>query len=57
MRITIYKTPKEYESIEFHPHKLDKIREACYNMNIKWYTISYTDKEYEEYERFSKINN
>ncbi len=57
MRITIYKSPKEYESIDFPPHKLDKIREACYNMNIKWYTISYTDKEYEEYERFSKINN
>ena len=52
MRITIYRI-KEYESIDFHAHKADKIREACYNMNIKWYTISYTDKEYEEYERFS----
>ena len=57
MRITIYKNPKEYESIDFPPHKLDKIKEACYNMNIKWYTISYTDKEMKEYERLSKRHN
>ena len=57
MRITIYKSPKEYESIDFPPHKLDKIKEACYNMNIKWYTISYTETEMIEYERLSKRHN
>jgi len=57
MRITIYKGPKNYMSFDFPALELDKIREICYSMNIKWYTISYTDKEYKEYEQFSKGHN
>jgi len=41
----------------FVPQELDKIKQLCYSMGIKWYTISYTEKEQKEYERFFKINN
>ena len=57
MRITIYKRYNEYTSLDFPPDKLDIIRQSCYSMNIKWYTISYTDKEMIEYERLSKRHN
>ena len=57
MRITIYKRYNEYTSIDFPPHKLDIIKQSCYSMGIKWYTISYTEKERLEYERFSQTNN
>ena len=56
MRITIYKQRK-YESYDFKPQELDKVKDFCYNNNIKYYTISYNDKEIIEYERLSKRNN
>ena len=57
MMITIYKGYNNYFSHSFPSKDLDKIKKACYDIGIKWYTISYTDKEYEEYERFSKRHN
>jgi len=57
MMITIYKGYNNYFTHSFPSKDLDKIKKACYDIGIKWYTISYTDKEYEEYERFSKRNN
>jgi len=56
MMITIYKDRK-YMTHQFPPQELDKIRKECYSMGIKWYTISYNEKEIMEYERLSKINN
>ena len=57
MRITIYKGPNNYMTHDFKPTELDKIKEICYTMNIKFYTISYTDKEKNEYEQLSKRHN
>lgn len=54
--ITLYKN-KNTLSHSFPAKELDKIKEICYSLGIKWYTISYTQKEYEEYEQFSKGNN
>ena len=56
MMITIYKNRK-YMTHQFPPKELDNIRKICYDMGIKWYTIAYTDKENEEYERLFKNNN
>jgi|TARA_B100001964_G_scaffold168815_1_gene185554 hypothetical protein len=56
MRITLYKRYNNYISLDFSPEDLDFVREQCYNNNIKWYVISYTDKDIEQYERFSKRN-
>ena len=41
----------------FEPKELDKIKEFMYNNDIKWYTITYNDKEKLEYEQFSKRHN
>lgn len=63
MRITIYKGYQNYLSHSFHYSELDKIKEQCYNLGIKYYTISYSEKEklkYEElkeYEQFLKRRN
>ena len=55
MRITIYKRYNDYIVNDFPPHgTFDNIKQTCYSMGIKWYTISYTDKEMIEYERLSK---
>ena len=57
MMITIYNGPRKYMTHCFKPQELDNIKQICYSMGIKWYTISYTDKEREIYERFSQTNN
>ena len=57
MRITIYRRYNEYISLDFGLRKHDKIYDFLYNENIKWYTLSYTEKEMEEYERFFKRHN
>ena len=57
MRITIYKSYNDYISHDFPPQELDNIKEVLYSLNIKWYTISYTEKEMIEYERFFKRDN
>jgi len=57
MMITIYKGYQNYITHHFSAKDLDKIKEICYSLGIKWYTISYTNKEYEEYEQFSKRHN
>ncbi len=57
MRITIYRRYNEYISLDFGPPELDKVYDFLYNENIKWYTLSYTEKEMEEYERFFKRHN
>ena len=57
MRITIYKKYNEYISHDFPPQELDNIKQTCYSMGIKWYTISYTETEMIEYERLSKRHN
>ena len=57
MRITIYKRYNNYISLDFAPKELDNVLNECYNNNIKWYTLSYTEKDWIEYERFSKRNN
>ena len=55
--ITIYKQHNKYMSYNFPAIELDKIKKICYDIGIKYYTISYTQKEYEEYEQLSKGNN
>ncbi len=57
MKITVYRRYDDYISQNFLPTELDSVRELCYINNIKWYTISYTEKEWDEYERLSKRNN
>lgn len=57
MMITIYKGSKNYMTHSFPAKELDKIKEICYSMGIKWYTISYNEKEKIEYERLSKEHN
>ena len=42
---------------DFEPKDLDKIKEICYSMNIKYYTISMNDKEIMEYGELSKRHN
>ena len=44
-------------SHDFKPQELDNIKETCYKLGIKWYTLSYTDKEMTEYERLFKRHN
>lgn len=41
----------------FKPQELDNIKEVCYSLGIKYYTISYNEKEKLEYEQLSKRNN
>ena len=55
--ITIFKGPDNYMSHHFPPQELDNIKQTCYSMGIKWYTISYTETEMIEYERLSKRHN
>tara|TARA_Y100001951_G_C11280495_1_gene265023 strand:+ start:1151 stop:1324 length:174 start_codon:yes stop_codon:yes gene_type:complete len=57
MRITIYNKYDQYMSHNFPPQELDNIKQVCYDMGIKWYTISYSEQEMIEYERLSKRNN
>jgi len=57
MEIMIYSNGKVSERYHFKPQELDKVKDFCYNNNIKWYTISYSDKEIMEYEQLSKRNN
>ena len=54
MRITIYKSYNDYIGLDFPPCCFDNIKQQCYSIGIKWYTISYTDKEMTEYERLFK---
>ena len=55
--ITIYKGYNNHMSHSFPAKELDNIKQVCYDMNIKWYTISYNDEEMKEYEQFSKRHN
>ena len=55
--ITIYKGYQNYITHNFPAIELDKIRKICYDIGIKYYTISMNDKEKLEYEQFSKRNN
>ena len=57
MRITIYKRYNNYMAHSFLPEALDNVKEFCYNNNIKYYVLSYSDKEMIEYERLSKRYN
>lgn len=54
MRITLYKRYNNYVSQNFLPKDLDNVREFCYNNNIKYYVLNYTEEEWNEYERLSK---
>ena len=55
--ITIYKGYKKYLTHHFPAIELDKIKKVCYDIGIKFYTISMSEKEKLEYEQFSKRNN
>ena len=57
MEIMIYSKGKIVERYNFKPQELDKIKDFCYNNNIKWYILKYSEKEIMEYEQFSKGNN
>jgi hypothetical protein len=57
MMITIYKGYQKYLTHSFPATELDNIKKMCYDIGIKWYTISYNDKEIMEYEQFSKRHN
>ena len=39
MTIIIYKNQKPYERYSFDKKELDKVKQFCYNNNIKWYII------------------
>ncbi len=56
MRILIYKGAGVL-SHYFKAENLDKIKQFCYNEGIKWYVLTYSDKENMEYEQLSKRNN
>ena len=56
MMITIYNKQRTMTH-NFPAKELDNIKKVCYDMGIKWYTISYNDKEMIEYERLSKGHN
>ena len=55
--ITIYRGYKNYITHNFKAKELDKIKEICYNLGIKYYTIAYNEKEMIEYEQLSKRHN
>ena len=56
--ITIYKRYNNYLTHSFKATDLDNIKKVCYDLGIKWYTISYNDEEMKEYEQqFSKRHN
>ena len=55
--ITIYKGYNNYITHSFTATELDNIKKVCYDLGIKWFTISYNDEEMKEYERFSKRHN
>jgi len=57
MEIMIYSNGKVIEREHFKPQELDKVKDFCYNNNIKWYILKYTDKEIMEYEQLSKRHN
>ena len=44
-------------SHSFPATELDNIKKVCYDMNIKWYTISYNEQGMIEYEQLSKRHN
>ena len=54
--ITIYKGYNNYITHSFL-FLSDNIKKVCYDLGIKWFTISYNDKEMIEYERLSKRHN
>ena len=56
MMITIYNKQKTMTH-NFPAKELDNIKKVCYDMGIKWYVISYNDKEMMEYEQLSKRHN
>ena len=55
--ITIYRGYNNYITHSFPAKELDNIKKVCYDLGIKWFTISYNDKEMNEYERLSKRHN
>ena len=57
MMITIYKGYNNYLTHSFPAKELDNIKKVCYDLGIKWYTISDNDEEMKEYEQFSKRHN
>lgn len=57
MNITIYKEPNKYMTHSFTVTELDKIKEICYSMDIKWYVITKTEQEIMKYEQLSKGHN
>ena len=57
MMITIYRGYNNYITHSFPAKELDNIKKVCYDLGIKWFTISYNDKEMIEYERLSKRHN
>ena len=57
MNITIYKEPNKYMTNSFPVTELDKIKEICYSMDIKWYVITKTEQEIMKYEQLSKGHN
>ena len=57
MMITIYKGHNNHMSHSFPAKELDNIKQVCYDMNIKWYTISYNEQEMIQYEQLFKRHN
>ena len=57
MRITIYRRYNDYISHDFPPQELDIVKDFLYSEGIKWYTISFNEKEMIEYEQLSKRYN
>lgn len=45
MEILIYNRGKAAIRYKFKPEELDKIRQICYDMGIKYYVINYNRSE------------
>ena len=57
MRIIIHKGYNNYMTHDFVSKDIDKIMKVCYDLNIKRYSLVFSDKEKDDYERFFKRSN
>ncbi len=57
MRIVIHKGYNNFMTHDFNSKDIDKIMKVCYDLNIKRYSLVFSDKERGDYERFFKRRN
>ena len=57
MRIVIHKGYNNFMTHDFNSKDIDKIMKVCYDLNIKQYSLVFSEKEEGDYERFFKRRN